>query len=300
MIIEAINNSFLVYNPEDNRTIHGFYMHCVNLIKKSLIKNNLNLNVILGNYSPEFSNTNKIVKIGIQYEHTLVKLGGRSVQEIIFGDIKHEDGVYLIRIDNFEYYNNLDSIIEYSLANIHNISTNKKFDDYLKRVTYISSAYYNINFEKELKTDIITMFVDSSNFRRNNVLSDLANLNVPITKIQNCYDSDGLNEIYKKSKILINVHQTEHHHTLEELRILPALMTGVLIISEKVPLTDIIPYSDYIIWSNYENIAQTTFEVMNNYEYYYNKIFIEGKLTLILSNLIKNDENAFDKILINL
>ena len=300
MIIEAINNSFLVYNPEDNRTIHGFYMHCVNLIKKSLIKNNLNLNVILGNYSPEFSNTNKIVKIGIQYEHTLVKLGGRSVQEIIFGDIKHEDGVYLIRIDNFEYYNNLDSIIEYSLANIHNISTNKKFDDYLKRVTYISSAYYNINFEKELKTDIITMFVDSSNFRRNNVLSDLANLNVPITKIQNCYDSDGLNEIYKKSKILINVHQTEHHHTLEELRILPALMTGVLIISEKVPLTDIIPYSDYIIWSNYENIAQTTFEVMSNYEYYYNKIFIEGKLTLILSNLIKNDENAFDKILINL
>ena len=194
----------------------------------------------------------------------------------------------------------MDCVIEYSLANIYNISTNERFNDYLKKVTYLSAAYYDINFQNNLKTDIITMFIDSSNIRRNNVLSNLANLNIPITKVQNRFDSNNLNKTYKKSKILINVHQTDHHHTLEELRILPALMTGVLIVSEKVPLTEVIPYSDYIVWSKYDNIAQTTLDVMNNYEQYYNKIFVEGRLTSILQDMIKQDETAFDKILTNI
>lgn len=300
MIVETINNSFLAYNPNDHKMIDGFYKHCVNLIKKYLAKKNLCLNVILGNYSPTFPNTNKIVRIEIQCEHTLVKFGGRTVQEVIYGTVKHEDGTYLIRIDNFNHFNNLDCVIEYSLANIHNISTNDRFNDYLKKVTYVSSAYYDINFDKTEKTDIITMFVDNSNSRRSKILNELYELNVPNKKIENCFDSVELNNIYKKTKIMVNVHQTEHHHTFEELRVLPALMTGVLVISEKVPLTEVIPYSNFIIWSDYKDIAKTTLDVMNNYEDFYNKIFTNGNLSTILMEMRKQDETAFDNILTNI
>jgi len=300
MIVETINNSMLVYRPEDHGMIDGYYRYCITLLRNCLFRNSFNLNVILGNYNFGFANTNKTVRIGIQCEHTLVKPGGRTVQEVIYGTVKHEDGTYLIRIQEFDYINSLDCIIEYSLANIHNISTNDRFKDYLKKVAYVSAAYYDINFDKTEKTDIITTFVDNSNSRRNKILNDLVDVNVPNKKIENCFSSIELNNVYKKTKIMVNVHQTEHHHTFEEFRVLPALMTGVLVVSEKVPLTEIIPYSNFIIWSDYKDIAKTTLDVMNNYDEYYNKIFTNGNLSNVLMELKKRDETAFDNILTNI
>lgn len=297
MIVEDINNSFLVYNPDDHRMIDGFYIHCSNLLRKCLYNNNFKLNVVLGKYNFNGNNTNKTVKIDIQCEHTLVKLGGRSVQAVEYGTVRHEDGCYLIRIDNFDYFNNIDCVIEYSLANIYNISTNEKFDEYIKKVAYVSSSYYDINFDNTLKTDIITMFVDSNNPRRTKILHEMEQLNIPNKKIENCYNSCLLNEVYKKTKIMVNVHQTDHHHTFEELRVLPAVTTGVLVVSERVPLAEVIPYKDYIIWADYKDIASVAHDVMNNYEYYYNNFFVKGNLRKIINSMKSHDETAFNNIL---
>ena len=124
MIIEQINNNFFCYT--NTHVIHTkeYYDYIVGLIKNWLSLNDLKINVILGNYTVNFNNQNKTIKIDIQCEHTLVVDGGRSVNDKIFGKVECNDGFYLIRIDNFNYYNNLDLVIEYSLPNIHNISTN--------------------------------------------------------------------------------------------------------------------------------------------------------------------------------
>jgi hypothetical protein len=95
---------------------------------------------------------------------------------------------------------------------------------------------------------------------------------------------------------MLNVHQTDHHHTFEELRVLPALLNGVVIVSEESPLKNVIPYSDYIVWSDYDDIPRKTLEVYNNYEYYYNKFFVEGNLKNILNDMVKNNITNLNNI----
>jgi hypothetical protein len=96
---------------------------------------------------------------------------------------------------------------------------------------------------------------------------------VPHININNCFEPNKLEDILKQTKIIINIHQTPHHHTLEELRVLPALECGVIVISEKSPLIETVPYHDLIIWSSYDEIIEKVKEVINNYEFLHNKIF---------------------------
>ena len=70
---------------------------------------------------------------------------------------------------------------------------------------------------------------------------------------------------------------------------------GVIVISEISPLNNLIPYNDYIIWSSYDNMIETTRLVLDNYEYYYNKIY---KSTDILSFLHKHNIDKLTNMLI--
>lgn len=296
MIIEQINNNFFCYT--NTHVIHTkeYYDYIVGLIKNWLSLNDLKINVILGNYTVNFNNQNKTIKLDIQCEHTLVVDGGRSVNDKIFGKVECNDGFYLIRIDNFNYYNNLDLVIEYSLPNIHNISTNDSFIDYLSRIIYVPPIIYEINFDKQHKKELLCLFVKDNNERRTKTLNSLEQLGLPIKTVTNCFSKDCLVNLYKETKILINIHQTDHHHTFEELRVLPALLNGVLIISEDVPLKDKIPYGEFIIWSQYDDISKKVKEVNENYEYYYNEIFNNSKLSSILIEMKKNNDKIFEKI----
>ena len=91
--------------------------------------------------------------------------------------------------------------------------------------------------------------------------------------VNNCFIKNDLQNLYKNTKILINIHQTEHHHTFEELRVLPALQCGVIVISENSPLSELVPYNDYIIWTSYDKILEKTIEIINNYDYFHDLIW---------------------------
>ena len=292
MIIDKIKNSYIIYT--DNQVVHTreYYNYCVSLLKKWLNDIDDDLNIIFGDYNFNFDNPNKIIKVDIQCEHTLVKNGGRSVTQKIYGNVKNGDDYYMVRIDNFNYINSLDMIIEYSLPNIVNIKSSGKFNEYLSKIFYIAPMLYEQNFGG-VKTDIITLFDYNNNFRRSNVLNNLKNQQINNIVINNCFSSVCLLNAYSKTKIMVNVHQTDHHHTFEELRVLPALLNGVIVVSEDVPLKETIPYYKYIIWCSYENIAIKTLEVLNNYNYYFDKFFINSDLNIILDNLKLNNLKAF-------
>ena len=292
MIIEKIKNNYFAYTT--NQVIHTkeYYDYCVSLIKRWLQLEEIGVNVIFGQYNVDFGNTNKTIKIDIQCEHTLVKDGGRSVTDKIYGNVKSSDGYYLVRIDKFDYLNSLDVVIEYSQPNIENIKACKKFDDFLSKVVYIAPILYDINFNG-VKTDIITLFDFKGNQRRMNVLTKLKELGIDNKMVTNCFSHECLLETYDKTKIMVNVHQTDHHHTFEELRVLPALLNGVIVISENVPLKEKIPYGEFIIWCEYDDIANKTLEIMNNYEYYFNKIFTNSNLITILNSIKTNNLESF-------
>jgi hypothetical protein len=276
-MLYSVNNSFLYY--KDNfGIINDYYQNIVNLIKNILEYNpNLEINILLcDNYN--FDNNNKTLKININYEHTLVKKGGRSVKDNTpFGNvnvINDSNNKYLVRIDNYDILNISDIIIDYSNANIYNVKSCPIYNSFSKKHIYISSSIYNPYFIKENRNiTTLTTFINTNEDRRKKLLKNIHNQKIQHTNINNCFQENELQHILKKTKIIINIHQTPHHHTLEELRVLPALECGVIVISEQSPLLENIPFSDLIIWTNYDNIVQKTKEVINNYDFFYNKIF---------------------------
>jgi hypothetical protein len=154
---------------------------------------------------------------------------------------------------------------------------------------------YPIKFYGE-KSKVITLFESNSNNRRRNILEQMNKLKINNYEVNNCFSNECLLELYNETKIMVNVHQTEHHHTFEELRVLPALINGVIIISEDVPLKEKIPYNEFIVWADYDNISNKTLDVLNNYELYYDKIFKNPKLTNILNEMINKNQNIFKTI----
>jgi len=289
--IESIGENNIAYITNPSIHVMEYYNYCLNLLKKKLSESNKPINIIFGNINHNFNNGNLTIKTDIQYEHTLVKDGGRGVSEKIFGNVKHDNGFYLVRIDNYNYLSKLDFILEYSIPNIINITESNHFNDYSKKIINIAPLLYDIDFNKTNKVDTITLFTDTKNVRRNKLLNENNWINV-----DDCYTNNDLIARYKTTKILVNVHQTDHHHTFEELRILPALSRGVVIVSEDVPLKEYIPYHEFIVWSSYNNLTKTVIEVQDNYEYYYNKLFKNGNLDLLLYKLSESNYNNLNII----
>ena len=297
MQIISAGGSFIGFNPNHDIHINEYYQYCVRLIAKWLHDNpNEKLNITLGNYQCDFNNNNKEIKLDIQYEHTLVKNGGRSVDNIVFGCIDHEDGKYLIRIANYDYLNSLDGIIEYSIPNILNVSTGD-FSRYLSKVGYIAPTIYEkLDFDKSQKTNTITMFSENASNRRSKFVNDSKAKGLNQLNVTGVFSKESLKQVYQKTKIMVNLHQTDHHHTFEELRVLPALCNGVIIVSEDVPLKEHIPYGDFIVWSSYKDLVDTTLDVQSNYEHFYRQIFTD-RLSEILLTLKKSNQESIGNVI---
>lgn len=296
--VENIHNSVIVYNFDDFVTRdYNNYILC---LLKTVVKNkNLYVNVIIGNYSHEFKNNNNTYKIHINYEHTLVKGTGRSLNnDSVKGTINYDENkTYLVRINELERYNKNDFIIDYSIPNIHNIHESK-YKIYTKKMIYIAPYIYDDIYKIMSNRNIqsLTTFINTNEPRRKQLLSNLSNRNVKHTNVNNCFDKYKLQDLYKQTRVLINIHQTDHHHTFEELRCLPALQNGVIVVSEKSPLNNLIPYNDLIIWTDYENVIDKVKDVLDNYETYHNLIFTEQNVRILKGLDMKNAKVLEDKI----
>jgi hypothetical protein len=254
-MLEQIYNSFVVYNENFDIITRDYYIYVVNLIKSS-INSTQKLNIIIGNYYFNFNNTNKTIKINFNFEHTIVKFGGRDSPNAPFGQIKiqNSDDFYMVRIQDYEKLKSSDIIIEYSIPNIININSLSEFDIYSNKLVYISPLlypYYNEITPRSI--NCLTTFIDVSQPRRALLLEKLKINNILHKNVNNCFNKSYLYNLYKDTKLLINIHQTDHHHTCEELRILPALQCGVIVICEESPLKEHIPYNQYILWCDYNN-----------------------------------------------
>ena len=278
-----VNNSNIFYLEDDPGMLSVYYQNIVELIKQTLMNNPwLNINIVVWDVNMEkdyynFNNNNKTILVNINYEHTLVKKGGRGTStNTPIGDVDDDNNdKYLVSINNYNILNISDIIIDYSNPNIHNIKTCPKYDkSFSDKYIYISASFYEPYFIKENRNiTTLTTFINTDEPRRRELLNKISNEKLEHININNCFEKNKLQNILKNTKILINIHQTPHHHTFEELRVLPALECGVIVISEKSPLNELIPYNDLIIWANYEDIVEKTKEVINNYELYHSRIY---------------------------
>jgi hypothetical protein len=285
--VEKIKDSYIAYYSEPSIHVKDYYEYCTTLLKQKLYLIENSINIIFGKFDLNFNNINKTLKTDIQIEHTLVKDGGRGVKQKIFGTIPDNNNFYLVRIDNYEYFNSLDFVIEYSIPNICNIKSCDMFNDYVKKNINISPLCYDVSFDNINKKDTITLFSNNGSDRREQFLRQISS-NLQHIHINNCFLKKDILSQYDKTKILINLRQTDHHDTFEEIRVLPALRRGVIIVSEDIPLKEKLPYHEHVIWCHYKDLITTTKQIEQNYSYYYNKIF-NDKLKNIFKNMEKNN-----------
>jgi hypothetical protein len=294
IICKKINNSCIYYDNNMWIAVKDYTMYIIDLLEDYLNKNpllSINFFVNIKNDTDIITdNENKIIKIGINFEQTIVSdeivaFGIEPIDKIYFNNKK-----YTVRIEEFYFLNKMDIVIDYSKPNIRNIEISGIYDEYVKKNKYISPAFYkNITQNtNENKNKVVTLFSDNApSPRRLAILNELTKIDNYINK-NNCYDQ-ALIDLLDNTKLLVNIHQSDYENTFEEIRVLPALFKKVIVISEISPLTEFIPCSPLIIWTTYDKIIEKTKEVLQNYETYYNSIFNNENINLLndLDNLNK-------------
>lgn len=253
-----------------------------------------------------------VIKVLFQLEHTLVKAGGRSVPpDTPFGTIPTSDGdKYHVRVVGVEHYDKVDLVIEYSMANIENMRTSqldvfpKHIMDKVVYVPALQWSYFRSTSSPQSELpprmyDVTISFSQVQKDRRNVAVEELRRSNVQVRSVSNVpTDSAEYQKVFEESKILLNVHQTDHHHTLEEFRVLPALLRGTVVISEDIPAKDTIPYHQFIIFAPYDRLTVTVAEVLANYETYFERVHGEfSSLSNILDTMDKKVRSDLSRAL---
>jgi hypothetical protein len=217
--------------------------------------------------------------IFVQIEHTLVKPGGRDSEGCESGvlPIAGTDPTqfYLVRLSHYQQLKRFDYIVDYSRVNLTNVASAPEFDDLRDKMLYISPSFNRLtgvsNDLKKRNFNTITNFGNPNEPRRKLFLEALRAQQIPIQNIQAWYED--VEELYCRTRILVNIRQTDHHDTLEELRVLPALRAGAIVISETAPYKELTRYSQFIIWGSLEELPGIIREVQNNYEATWSRIF---------------------------
>jgi len=264
-----------------------YYDYCVSLLERCVKEYGIQTNLVFSSVSAE----SKCTRILYNYEHTLVVKGGRDTTGAFDGKVPllhNSNETYLIRIVGFDQLKTADLVIDYSNPNIENIklSVTPELKEFAKKLIYIAPCLYTPFFVKGVRSNsVITTFINDQEPRRKKLLYSLMTSRVPCTNINNCFTKQRVQDLYRNTKILINIHQTEHHHTFEELRVLPALLNGTIIISELSPLSELVPYKNCIFWVPYEKIISTVKDVLARYDEVHKQIFESVENRQILEGL---------------
>lgn len=249
------------------------------------IISNYNINIIVGDYNYTFLNNKKTIKIGINFEHTLVLQGEEKSLDAPIGNIIWNNQKYLVRCENLNMLSNSDIIIDYSLPNIRNVSS--FYPKFSRKLIYYPPILFDYisDLNKSNEIEILTTFINPNLSRRKKLLNKFKLENINYKNVSDQFGSENLKKLYKKTKILVNIHQTDYHHTFEELRVLPALLCNTIVISEESPLTDLVPYKDFIIWCKYDEIVNKIKFIQSFYEIFHDAFFGDNKFKKLVESM---------------
>ena len=216
------------------------------------------------------------INILLQIEHTLFRPGSQVSSNGIPGNlvVPNSDKKYLIRIADLDKLNSANIIFDYSRINLFNIQSSLLLDAYRKKSFCISPALYPIFTSLKGREGVITLFGNPEISRRKIFLDALNQRSISTKNIRGVYL--GVDQIYRGVKIVINIRQTDGHDTLEELRVLPALRSGAIVISEIASYAQKTAYSKFIIWGSLDELPHLIGEVEKNYEAVHARIFGDG------------------------
>jgi hypothetical protein len=249
----------MIFLEKQESFVHEYYFYISQLIQQICVSEGILFDISLNTlaYIP------KSMRITINYEHTLVDSKAEpSFPKGTIPMMSNPSETYTIRLGYHSHHVNSDIVIDYSCPNIKNLESYSIGS----KMVYIAPILYPIFESLSIRNiDTLTTFIRPDYPRRQKLLNTLGSNHINRT---DCFGKDELFRLYSSTKVLINIHQTDFHHTAEELRILPALACGVIVIAEDSPLKETIPYYESVIWVPYDQIVSKAHEVLENYEAY--------------------------------
>lgn len=186
---------------------------------------------------------------------------------------------YLLNIEQLskeEWVNKLTDmnnvkIIDYSLANIGCLSPHR-FNIYY--LPYMVNRKEIMNYEKIYDIASIGCWDDSY---RLNITNQIAGVNI----IEG-YGKERDDHLFKH-KILLNVHFNKRFQIFEQIRCNRCIMNKMIVITEK-SLDNNYELKKYIIECEYDDLVSTVKTVLENYDYYYHKLFDNFDIDAIEKN----------------
>ena len=236
----------------------------------------------------------------LQYEHTIVAQSYIPKNAEIVSAIKHGEYAELFQarlLGTRKNYRKAAGIIEYSYLNILHVKNSEFRDLYQDKTVYIAPVFVEFsptwNFENGNR-GCVTAFGDTKFERRAEFLASLRTLKINTRNVSGNYDN--YYALFDDNSLLVNIHQTELHSTLEELRVLPALACGLLVISEKSPYQDNLIFRDFIEFAKIDEIKSllAEYSVLSDEEL--GKNFPRDKMGEIYCELQDNNRQEMSKL----
>ena len=239
----------------------------------------------------------------LQVEQTIVAEGGRDIGQAPLSRVQlpGSNTQYYARLPgNLNMFAKAAAVIDYSLPNIANILDSELREYYKEKAFYIAplrrADYKTPRFSPKRNTRVLTVMTKPArNERRAIVLDSLESQGVKFRHVRNRFKT--LSRLRKSHRLLLNLGQTSHHHTFPELRILPALLDGMLVLSEDLPCRDEVPYGDYVSFSKTESLGDRLAFLQENYSACWNSVFAPDEFPALVKVLECSNRENFRQII---
>ena len=237
--------------------------------------------------------------VDFNVEHNLVLPGGRDAQGARPGicpdRVTSADGTpYLVRLKDAGAFLHSDVVVEYSRPNIEHLARSGHFTPQeLSKLVYIPPLPWTYAPGAAHTRDVrilVTFSSDVGDPRRRQLVAQLREQGINVTWATGLPPSSAaMRALLDRTRILLNVHQTPHHHTLEEFRLLPALSRGVVVVSEAVPLREAVPYGDQLLFAPYEQLVESVRAADRDYDQIFERIHGAAAPTRALLQKMRED-----------
>jgi hypothetical protein len=188
-----------------------------------------------------------------------------------------------------KYIINEQNIIDYSTENL--ILAKSKLNK--QNLFYFPYGYNPNEIRNFEKTKNIAIIANYKNARRCKIMNELSNSNCEFTNIDGLF-SERRDEILFRHKILVNIHFDQNYMIHENMRCDRCIFNKMIVISEKSLFDEKLPLNKFMILVDYDEIVETSINVSNNYEFYYNKIFVEQNFDSFMETYKIELQNIYD------
>ena len=288
---------YVLANPPEY--LKAYYEYCTSiLLETTTFPGSGKLYLITVEFAGIISKRDKFVII--QYEHTIVSneyIQGNNeiVCEINSG--KYAGLLQARLLGTLKNYENALGVIEYSYSNVLHIEKSGFGYLYKDKAIYISPVFVEFSprwmFEEKIH-GCVTAFGDTNFGRRAEFLARLKSLKIKIENKSGNYNN--YEALFGENSLLVNIHQTDLHSTLEELRVLPALACGLLVVSEESPFQDDLIYQDFIEFARLDEMPFLLEKIAGLSAKELSNKFPRNKLGEIYSQLRENNLKEMNKI----